>query len=54
MEANRAVRRKEARNTATGVDGITTKMWKRSLNNMINRIAEIYTECMRAGEFPAQ
>lgn len=53
VETNRTVRRKGARNTAPGVDGINNKMWKKS-PNMINKVAEIYTKCMRAGEFPAQ
>lgn len=52
IEAGR-VKRKGARSTAPGMDGITTKMWRRS-PNMIEKVAGIYTKCMKTGEFPVQ
>ncbi|XP_025271322.1 uncharacterized protein LOC112639962 [Camponotus floridanus] len=53
-ETNKALRRKGARNTAPGIDGINNKMWKKTPDNMINKVAEIFTKCMRHGEFPTQ
>lgn len=53
-EPHRVIMRKGARNTAPGADGLSTKIWRKTPDNMIRIIAQVYTKCMREGEFPEQ
>lgn len=53
-DINRVIKRKNVRSTAPGIDGITLKMWRKVPASMVNRLSEIYTKCLRSGEFPIQ
>lgn len=38
--------------TAPGPDGLTNKIWKKIPSEMIHLLAQVFTECLKRGEFP--
>lgn len=47
-----AVWRKRYVNTAPGLDGIRSLVWRRAPQSMILKLGECYTACLREGTFP--